>query len=301
MRSYMKKLLSLCILFSLGAFAIDPHEGGGGNVCRTQFSGDRLIALDEAYVPLVNMKTNLHFKKGHSPLAIEIFENTSQVQQTNLVKTRAGEEVQKLLARVYKFDRDFGYELQNLFLTLSHVYMVDAPFRGAYGVDPDEKQVCLKGTLQSVVITNEFGRTVVSKDNWNSLNFETQQIILIHETIRLAQMTRPWLMFQLDQHIYRLTMSIYKSDFRSLKNEAGYIDFKNFHQGISAAYSKEYFDVLVKNLFYTDFPYMDTFEIADFLDYLNPGKYTAAVEILKLKKNPRYIKSLRDLNTLDRL
>lgn len=297
----MNKLLSLCVLFSLSAYAIDPHEGGGGNVCRTEFSGDRLIALDEAYVPLVNMKTPLQLKKLHSPVAEETFEKISGVQQANLVTTKAGLEVRKMLSKVYEFDLDFGYELKNLFLTLSDVYMVDAPFRGAYGVDPDEKQVCLKGTLKSVVITNEFGRTVVSKENWNSINFETQQIILLHETIRLAQMTRPWLMYQMDQEIYRLTMNIYKGDFRSLKNNIGYAEFKRFHENISSSYSEIALKELIDGLFTNDFPYMDTFEIADYLELQNPGKYTAAREIMKLKRNPRYIKTLKDLSYLNRL
>lgn len=302
-----KFLFVLLALISFQAFAINPQDGGAGNVCMTALSRGYHVAVDTVYFPSKDkIYEDNNSTRYLSPLILDYTNSDSNLRSTNLTKTKAGRAVLGILGNIAdKFDKDFGHELLNIFMTLSYVYMVDYEYKDVYGIKMDVDGFCNPGSMVSVIVTNWAGFSVISRKTWDKLNFQTQKILLLHEVIRIAQLSRSWFMNFNDIEIYRLTMAIYGEDFQDLRDDQGYVSFKDFTKKFRSAPSKGYIENLrmgiAKALKDRDsrLAYQLTLTLCLYLEKDDPYKYHLTREIIKLKKKKEYIEGLKDIETIN--
>lgn len=179
-----KFLFVFLALVSFQALAINPQDGGAGNVCMTASSRGYYVAVDTVYF---SNKDKIYEGENNtryiSPLVLDYTNSDSHLRTTNLTKTKAGRAVLGILGNIAdKFDKDFGHELLNIFMTLGYVYMVDYEYKDVYGIKMDVDGFCNPGSMVSVIVTNWAGFSVISRKTWDKLNFQTQKILLLSRT-----------------------------------------------------------------------------------------------------------------------
>lgn len=301
-----KILFVLLALISFHAFAINPQDGGAGNVCVTNTSRGFYVPVDTVYFSNMDkIYEGNNSTRYISPLILD-YKNSSGPNTTNLTKTKAGRAVLGILGNIAdNFDKDFGHELLNIFMTLSYVYMVDYEYKDVYGIKMDIDGFCNPHSMVSVIVTNGAGFSVISRTTWDKLNFQTQKILLLHEVIRIAQLSRSWFMNFNDIEIYRLTMAIYGEDFQYLKDDQGFVSFKEFTKKFRSSPSLNYKENLRRGIAQalkdrdSRLAYQLTLSLCLYLEKDDPYKFHLTREVIRLKHNKEYVEGLKDLKTIN--
>jgi hypothetical protein len=308
----MKKIISILFLISsFSVFAIDPHEGGGGNVCVLDSSGSPyspiwglLVSMDEIYFPSM-LDGSEDRRRFYAPINGNSSRTVSDGEMViaNLMKTKAGLAVKDLILRLGKTDVDFAYEILNLSYFLTDVFYVDYEFKNPYGIYTDIDKVCGRDSIKAAMITETTGQTVVSQGTWNQLGFFSQKVLIVHEILRIAQLNRPWLIGYSDLDIYRLTMTIVTEKFEDLKSDQALSDFKKFKSWVPdedvpkrVALVERKIQEFLKN---GDalLAFQMTLANADLKTKIleaqkKDARFVLALDVLALKKNPAYNKAL---------
>lgn len=220
------KLVLLVLCCPTLAFAILPHEGSGGNIClpKTQ---KNYRALDEIYYPSQVVNKNRDDSLGKSPI-IQPSIDSAQFKngRGDLASTLAGKKVLEKIREIKKLDSEFANELENLLYILKDVYILESDFLNHYGSETDPDGKCEELSLRASMISTFAGQSVVSKKLWNRLGFTSQQVVILHEALRLAQVSRFWFIASSDQDVYLLTMTIMSGNMKLLSSNRLYLNFK---------------------------------------------------------------------------
>lgn len=198
----MKLILTL-LLASPIAFAFSGgHEGNGGHICWNSAIGRnasleelRFRLRNEDLLPAVNLAGRLTFER----VQLDLSHPMLQAIET---KYRGMAVEQPKLASL----------LSDALATFNDVYVLRRKvLHGERGAGNANAMACPPPQeIRPVVLTFYNGGVVFIEKTWAQLSPTTQQIILIHETLRFLQMLHPQFEDLSNEEIEQLTTEIYR-------------------------------------------------------------------------------------------
>lgn len=229
------------------------HDGSGGNICYvenyslcnykkcTTITGYRLV--EEFQYPQYSSHPSF-VKMNPIRLKLKASEITPSVNFTDLTQTEAGRRARNAIITAFKFDQELTDVMLGFFGMLKMTYVTQNRFNAAYDVGLEKRSYCVPGTIEAAIRTNLEGTIVLSESSWHKLPIESQTTLLIHETLRFAQLYTNWFKVANNQELQRLTMLVSskrKTAFRDSKAYRSFIDERNFYNIMNL---KKYKDLL---------------------------------------------------------
>lgn len=230
----------LLIALTLMNIAFAGQHGSGGNVCvpkdeyltRSQMNGTRYQGertFDEVKYSDMAFNSELSLgvpllkgKKIHQLTLGPIFEG----EMTDSIA--AGHALDKLEALSH-LDKNLSEAFIRMYHLMKDIHVSERHFMVSAEVGSHSSVYCKPGTLKAVIITRPNGLTYVSAPMWEKLPAETQEVLFIHETLRLAQLFAPWFQAVSNDELEKLTMQIYAGQLNDLQNSAFYNRFNVYH------------------------------------------------------------------------
>lgn len=222
----MKILTFLLLVLSFSSFA---HEGGGaamggqsgngGNGCwvRNPGGSDEWTSLEEieywhAYAPAPFFTTN------KEPTIVSRSKD-DKPREYNLYKTYSFRRVERDLYRLRKKYPFLTARLLEWSKLFQRVYILNTAVKGHFGAElPKKSAICVEFSPAMAVLEN--GAILLYRTVWNSLDYQSQKIILVHEVIRLAQMFDPYFNKMSNALLQKFTAAITSGRLRLVRNEA---------------------------------------------------------------------------------
>jgi hypothetical protein len=172
----MKKLNFLFALVMSSAAIAGGQDGSGGNACLSKKL--QLISLEEAQ----------HKLEVSTEIARPVF--SSNV--VDLMQTEAGQLALASIREYADHHADLSREMMTHFARFIDVEVRGYAIQGAREADSAGiLEVCFPGSTQAVLFTTKKGRISVNRTSWNQMKVGSQQVLLVHETLRLLQMFTP--------------------------------------------------------------------------------------------------------------
>jgi hypothetical protein len=233
------KFLALMLMFSYPAFAMAPQGGNGGNICSFNprafdcgipgqaCYGKGYRVLEE--FQFFHLATSEILTYGKSPFVKTTASPlNSRILQTDLTATTAGKRALKKFRMLERWDYIIGRKMIDAFYLLQQTYVSQKRFLLPRGAWTGMNTTCKKNTLESAILTDDTGFTVISEGAWKVLPLQSQEVLLIHETLRLLQTFSPWFKIT-DKELQLFTMSISGRAFGKLKRPFFWM-MKEFHK-----------------------------------------------------------------------
>ena len=221
-------LFTMLFAQATSVLAIDPHGGGGGNVCEYHIDKRRMSEIHQAVLPDFYYRTlDEAFYPDLAPSVVipVMFDGLATTQNdfgigvpinvADLTSTTAGHEVSKIFDNLSKVpgQTNFSVFVKDLYRVLNFVFVTYHPYVYAYGSGV-ERKFC--SGLSAGIRTDNNMVTLLFDRAWINMPLESQKILLIHETLRLAQMFTPVLKDVSHLDLMKMTMLIYNG--KPLKN-----------------------------------------------------------------------------------
>ncbi len=206
----MKVLLTLLVLL-IPLKGFSPQEGGGGNVC--SYRGE-LVLLDEFYVDYGNISGSQMSPRQEKP-AYRIDENGDALLDFTQMET-ASVFFKTLGWYAEKLDQDLFREFQDYFMALDTIYMKKDHFLEAWSPDGHHRIGCAKGFMRALIVSTPEGITILSQKDWEQLHPQRKQIVMFHETLRLAQLHTEWFKDTMNDELSVLSMMLYHGAMRDI-------------------------------------------------------------------------------------
>jgi hypothetical protein len=212
----MKLFLAL-LLASPFAFAFrGGHEGNGGHICWDSAMG-RSSSLEELRFPLRNEDqrppVDLSGRLAFESVQLDLGQPMIQAIES---KYRLMAAEQPKLAAL----------LSDALASFNDVYVLRRKIlRGGRGAGNVNAMACPPPLeVRPVVLTFYNGGVVFLEKTWAQLSATTQQIILIHETLRVLQMLHPMMAELRNDELERLTVEIYRKSTRLEGSQASLLE-----------------------------------------------------------------------------
>ncbi|MES2526665.1 MAG: hypothetical protein V4598_06235 [Bdellovibrionota bacterium] len=206
----MKVLLSLLVLL-IPLKGFSPQEGGGGNVC--SYRGE-LVLLDEFYSDYGNVSGTQWAPPQEKPV-YRVDETGEKILDLTKMET-ASVFLKTLNWYRTKLDKDLFRELQDYFMALDTVYMKREQFMQAWSPDGHYRIGCAKGFMRALIVSTPEGVTMLSQKDWDQLHPQRKQIVMFHETLRLAQIHTDWFKDVMNDELSVLTMMLFHGAMRDI-------------------------------------------------------------------------------------
>lgn len=236
----MKSLfLILLTLFSFNAFSQGSdkggHDGSGGNICFVKnhtvcvggkcktFTGYRLVE-EIQYSQYSSLPSMVRYYPH--PLPLVKSKINEKVSHTNLAQTTAGRRAKTKLTKAFSFDPDLRNNVLQFFDILRMSYVIQNRFGEAYDVGLEVRSRCEPSSIEAAIRTNSQGVVILSQTAWNKLPVESQEALLIHETLRFAQLYTSWFKDVSNQELQRITMLVMKNKRTTLERHQFYRAFQ---------------------------------------------------------------------------
>jgi hypothetical protein len=175
----MKTLLTLSFVLMSQLALAGGQDGSGGNICLDS-TYRRFISLEEA---------QYSFPQAKETTAAPVLKS----EIVDLAQTEAGLLALKSLRAYAEINPELSNALMELFPKLLEVKAIEGHFGRAYQADTLQiRKRCVSGTARAVLLTTKDGTVQVSRSFWNLLSVQSQHILLVHETIRFAQVLTDW-------------------------------------------------------------------------------------------------------------
>lgn len=178
--------------------------GGGGNICLNP-NTNRWQMLEEVIYPS-NAPTS--FSEGTKIKAPKLVpELKREINLVDLTKMGPAISARQKLNRVYGAANMAKY-LDEAFLMLTHTYVENLNPIRPIEADTNGTSACGSNNTRAILVSN--GRdSILAYSLWNSLSLESQEILVIHETLRLASVLYSAFTSMTNADIQKLTMEIY--------------------------------------------------------------------------------------------
>lgn len=321
-------LVTLLSLFSLSAFSQGSdkggHDGSGGNICFvkdytsckkgncTTFTGYRLV--EEIQYPHFSSLPSF-VKYNPKRLTLSVSNINPKVSITDLTLTKAGNRARKSFIKAFAFDLDLAAYMLELYRMLEMTYVIQQKFGRALDVGLEVKSVCEPSSIEAAIRTNKDGVIILSEKAWHRLPVESQQALIIHETLRFAQLYTTWFKDISNQELQKITMLVVQNKNNQLKKHSFYKKFQFEREFFRTPWTREYemiYTLACKN--YEDLcereitpHYLSKNSILKTLDLTFKSsvidqKYSLAIQKLLLKANLKKDQSNRyELEELSRM
>lgn len=213
----MKFLFSLfALVISSTLYAIDPQEGNGARFCKAFDGTFRTIdELEFQRLPEGNLKY------GASPITNRFTSYLdSSISVANLTTSAAGRNVENKFKQILVHDPALGRELLQYFKMLDYVFITNKRFPVSQKNLSSNK--CHPGTEEVAIQSNNVGFVLISEMAWNLLPLSTQELLLIHQTLKFAQLHSDWFNKTSEGNIQRFSVLINLNRTFGVKNEEFY-------------------------------------------------------------------------------
>ena len=219
----MFRLLLICFFVtSISAYA--GQHGSGGNICVAR--GDkRYKAFDEIKFP--ERASGLH-RQGSEVLTgqqLNVFPILFGMHEGDLLSSRSSDNARNKILNLAANDEVLAGILITYFDLMKDVFVASFDFEVYAEVGRYSSELCKPGSLRSVILTRPTGAILVSSTLWKRLSLASQEVILIHETLRIAQLFSGWFDVSNDE-LEELTMRLYSEDIHGFITHPFYENFK---------------------------------------------------------------------------
>lgn len=181
----MKQLFSFFLLLSsLSAFAIDPHETGGGNVCMI-YPARVMVSLDEIK-NTVRYSPEIRRIKG-TPSNKLSYKIINQTLFADVLSSMAGLEALQIIKQVIPYNGKVGRILLDFTKTLRKTLVVYSTPTDVLEADEGRANQCMPGTESHVFLATRTGYILFYPPVWDKLSGRSQRYLILHEILRQFQ------------------------------------------------------------------------------------------------------------------